>query len=118
MDIEFAQRFSDEWIESWNSHDIKKIISHYADELEFKSPLVVERYSDLDGIIYNREKLKEYFLIGLTNNPSLTFKLKTLLLGVNCLTLYYQNARGGDTAECFEFNKNNKVIKCVSCYSF
>ena len=118
MDIEFAKNFADEWIDSWNSHDIDKIISHYEEELEFKSPLIVERYSDPDGTIYTREKLKEYFLIGLTNNPSLTFTLKKILLGVSCLTLYYQNARGGETAELFEFNQNKKVIKSVSCYSF
>ena len=118
MDIEFAKSFADEWIDSWNSHDIDKIVSHYEEELEFKSPLIVERYSDPDGTIYTREKLKEYFLIGLTNNPSLTFTLKKILLGVSCLTLYYQNARGGETAELFEFNQNKKVIKSVSCYSF
>ena len=118
MEIEFAKKFADEWVDSWNSHDIERIISHYAEELEFKSPLVIERYSDLDGIIYDREKLKEYFLIGLTNNPSLTFKLKRVLLGANCLTLYYQNARGGETAELFEFNENNQVSMSVSCYSF
>lgn len=118
MDIDFAKKFSEEWIQAWNSHDIEKIISHYEEELEFKSPLIVERYSDPDGIIYKREKLKEYFLIGLTNNSSLTFKLKQVLLGVNCLTLYYQNARGGETSELFEFNESNKVIRSVSCYSF
>jgi len=117
MDIEFAKDFANDWIESWNSHDIEKIISHYEEELEFKSPLIVERYSDPDGIIYTREKLKEYFLIGLTNNPSLIFELKQVLLGVNFLTLYYKNARGGETSEIFEFNENNKVIKSVSCYS-
>ncbi len=118
MDIEFAKKFSEEWIAAWNCHDIEKIISHYAAELEFKSPLIVARYDDPDGTIYSREKLREYFLIGLTNNPALVFKLKQLLLGVNSLTLYYQNARGGETAECFEFNQNNKVIRSVSCYSF
>ena len=118
MDIEFARMFSEEWVESWNSHDIEKIISHYADKLEFKSPLIVERYSDPDGTIYNREKLREYFLIGLNKNPSLRFKLKRVFLGINGLTLYYENARGGETAEYFEFNGENKVIRSVSCYSF
>jgi hypothetical protein len=102
---------------SSSEQELEKIISHYAEQLEFKSPLVVERYSDPDGIIYDREKLKEYFLIGLTNNPALSFKLNRVLLGVNCLTLYYQNARGGETADLFEFDKNNKVIRSVSCYS-
>ena len=118
MDVEFANKFASEWIDAWNSHEIDEIISHYAELLEFKSPLVVERYSDPAGIIHDREKLKEYFLIGLTNNPSLTFNLNRVLLGVNCLTLYYKNARGGETAELFEFDENHKVIRSVSCYSY
>jgi hypothetical protein len=117
MDLEFATRFSEEWVNSWNSHDIDKIISHYSEKLEFKSPLIVDRYSDPDGTIYDREKLREYFLIGLTNNPALAFKLKQVFLGVNGLTLHYENARGGETVEYFEFNSENEVIRSVSCYS-
>ena len=63
MNIEFANKFSKEFIDSWNSHDIEKIISHYAEELEFKSPLIVKRYSDPDGTIFDRKKLKEYSLL-------------------------------------------------------
>lgn len=111
MNTVFAKKFSKDFINSWNSHDIEKIISHYAEELEFKSPLVVKRYSDPNGTIYDREKLQEYFLIGLTNNPKLTFKFKQLLLGVNGLTLYYENARGGETAEYFE---STQIIKSLS----
>ena len=117
MDIDFAHEFAKDWIDSWNSHDIDRIISHYAMALEFKSPLIVKRYSDPDGIIYNRNKLREYFLIGLNNNPNLQFKLIDILLGVNELTLYYHNARGGRTAETFEFDAEKKVIKSVSCYT-
>jgi len=114
---EFSEQFAQEWIDAWNSHDIDQIISHYAEALEFKSPLIVERYNDPAGTIYQREKLKEYFLIGLTKNPSLSFKLVEVLTGVDGLTLYYQNARGGLTAEYFEFNQQQEVVKCVSCYS-
>ena len=117
MNLEFAQEFTADWIESWNSHDIDRIISHYSEELEFKSPLIVERYSEPSGTIHNREKLREYFLIGLTKNPELAFRLRQILLGVNGLTIYYENARGGLTAEYFEFNNENKVCKSVSCYS-
>ncbi len=118
LDINFANKFSNEWIESWNSHDIDRIISHYADKLKFKSPLIVERYSDPTGTITSNEKLKEYFLIGLTKNPSLSFRLKQTLVGVDGITLYYDNARGGQSAEYFVFNSEGKVIESVSCYSY
>ena len=118
LTLEFANSFSNEWIEAWNSHDINRIILHYAEQLEFKSPLIVERYSDPTGTITKREKLQEYFLIGLNKSPALTFKLKQTLLGVDGLTLYYENARSGVTAEYFEFNNDEKIIKTVSCYSY
>jgi hypothetical protein len=117
MDIEFAKTFANHWIASWNAHDIDKIISHYAQQLEYTSPLIVERFSDPDGTIFSRDKLKEYFQIGLMKNPQLRFEFSQLLLGVKGLTLYYKNARGGRTAEYFEFNSDMKVVKVISCYS-
>jgi hypothetical protein len=117
MTLEEAKAFANDWIDSWNTHDIERIIAHYADSLVFKSPLIVERYNDPAGTIVSRDKLREYFLIGLTRNPSLTFKLEQILMGVDGITLYYQNARGGETAEYFEFDTSGKVSRCTSCYS-
>ena len=31
------------WIESWNSHDLERILAHYTDDLEISSPLITER---------------------------------------------------------------------------
>ena len=31
IDKKFAARFAHEWIDSWNSRDLKRILSHYAD---------------------------------------------------------------------------------------
>jgi hypothetical protein len=108
--------FADDWVSSWNAHDIDRIISHYSERLEFYSPLIVERYDDPKGLIQSREKLKEYFQMGLTKNPNLSFKLLNVLVGVNQVTLYYENARGGITAELFEFNEDGLVVRSSSCY--
>ncbi len=35
-----AQEFALEWIAAWNSHDLDRILSHYADDVEVTSPLV------------------------------------------------------------------------------
>ena len=116
MDSVRAKKFAAEWIEAWNSHDIESIISHYENDLEFKSPLIFERYPDSNGVISSREKLKEYFSIGLAKNPQLRFRLLNVLTGTDGLTIYYENARGGKTAELFEFNGNGKVKRSISCY--
>ena len=116
MELETAKEFANDWIEAWNSHDLERILDHYEEELEFKSPLILERYPNSTGTISSRGKLKEYFSIGLANNPTLHFKLLDILIGVNGITLYYENARGGRTAELFEFSENGKVVRSTSCY--
>ena len=35
-----AQDFAQEWIAAWNSHDLDRILSHYAEDVEVTSPLV------------------------------------------------------------------------------
>jgi ketosteroid isomerase-like protein len=32
-----AQAFADEWIAAWNSHDLDRVLSHYAPEVVFLS---------------------------------------------------------------------------------
>jgi ketosteroid isomerase-like protein len=38
MTAEFAAQFAEEWIAAWNSHDLDRILSHYADDFEMASP--------------------------------------------------------------------------------
>jgi len=40
MDHEAAERFAREWYAAWNAHDLDRILSHYADDVEMASPLV------------------------------------------------------------------------------
>lgn len=39
IDREWALEFARDWIESWNSHDMDRILSHYTDDFEMSSPL-------------------------------------------------------------------------------
>ncbi len=117
VDKTFPEKFAREWIDAWNSHDLDEIMSHYADEIEYVSPLVVERYDDVTGTITTKEKLREYVAIGLTANPKLKFELVQVLLGVRGFTLYYKNARGGHSTEYFELNGERKVVKVIATYS-
>ncbi len=117
MDIDSAKEFARDWIDAWNSHDIERVIGHYAEEIEFKSPIIFERCPDAGGVIRSREKLREYFLIGLTKNPALHFELLEVLPSVDAVIVHYKNARGGRTAELSEFGPTNEVISSTSCYS-
>jgi ketosteroid isomerase-like protein len=38
-----AQEFAAKWLDAWNGHDIEAILSHYADDIVFLSPLAHQR---------------------------------------------------------------------------
>ena len=112
-----ALQFAHEWVAAWNSHDLDRIISHYAEELEFISPLIVQRFNDPDGTIRSRDALRKYFAIGLDKNPNLHFTFLQILTSVKGFTLLYENARGGQTAEYFERDLGGRVVRAVCSYS-
>ena len=109
------QDFAKEWIEAWNSHDIDAILSHYEEELEFKSPFIPLLNFNEEGIIISKEQLKKYFKIGLETYPDLKFNLKKVLSGVDSLVIYYESVNNRIAAEVFFLNKQNKAIK-VFCH--
>ena len=117
MDFRGAMEFATEWVEAWNSHDLERIISHYAETLHYCSPLVLERIPGSDGVIRDRATLRSYVQTGLSKNPALQFTFREVLLGAHGIALCYDNARGGLTTEYFEFDANGKVVKVISCYS-
>ena len=52
MDAEFALRFAEEWAAAWNSHDLDRILTHYADDVVFSSPHIVRRLGKSSGEVY------------------------------------------------------------------
>ena len=51
IDKNFAERFAAEWIASWNAHDLDEILSHYDEDFEMSSPVIVQLQADPTGIL-------------------------------------------------------------------
>src|ERR1700727_1250445 len=43
------QEIINDWFEAWNSHDLDRIMQHYAEEVEFTAQTVVTRWGKADG---------------------------------------------------------------------
>ena len=115
MSEERCMAYAREWIAAWNSHDLDRIMSHYAEGLEFTSPLILQRCPDLNGTIQDLETLRAYFSVGLQKGSTLAFELLEVLRGVNGFCMYYANGRGGHTAEYVEIDENDKATKVIVC---
>jgi hypothetical protein len=114
---EEARQFANEWIQSWNSHDLDAILSHYAPEIVLTSPATARLLNNPSGTIEGIADLRAYFQRGLEAYPHLAFELLDVLCGLNSIVLYFKNQQGSKTAEYMELDANQKVVRVVANYS-
>ncbi len=117
MTPEEAGRFAADWIEAWNSHDLERILAHYDDGVEFRSPFIVQILGDPSGRIRGKEALRDYFARGLASFPDLRFDLLRVLSGAGSVTLLYRSARGLLAAEVMEMGDAGKVVRASAHYA-
>ena len=115
IDKAFAEQFAADWIDSWNRHDLVRILSHYTDDFEMSSPVIIKAVSEPSGTLQGKEAVGSYWAKGLQLLPNLHFELVATLVGVNSITLYYNGVRG-QSAEVFHFNQNGKVTRAYAHY--
>jgi SnoaL-like domain len=70
---------------TWNAHDLDRILSHYVEDLEMSSPLIIERKIDPSGVLRGKAAIREYWAIGLTAVPPIQFELIDVHVGVNSI---------------------------------
>jgi ketosteroid isomerase-like protein len=111
IERQFAEQFAHEWIEAWNGHDLDRILSHYTDDFELRSPRIVELMGEASGTLVGKQAIRPYWAKALTQSPPLKFELHTILCGVDGIVLYYKNSRGRLAAERFEFAESGLVVR-------
>jgi ketosteroid isomerase-like protein len=117
MDQVFAEHFASDWIESWNAHDLNRILSHYTDDFEMSSPVIIQVAGEPSGTLKGKAAVAAYWSKALQIIPDLKFELQSILIGVQSITLYYKGARGRLAAEVFHFGTDQKVFKVFAHYA-
>jgi len=117
VDQRFANRFAEEWIAAWNNRDMEAILSHYDENFEFASPLIIKVVGEASGRLKGKAAIRAYWTKALSQRPNLHFELLTLFAGVNSVVLHYQNQEGRCSAEAFEFGAGGKVIRSFANYA-
>ena len=104
MDSDFAQRFTNEWLDAWNSHDIDRILSHFHEDIVFSSPVAQRIVAESDGYVRGLDDVRSYWTEGLRRNRDLHFTLEGLYVGVDTLVINYRNQSGVRVNEVLKFN--------------
>ncbi len=103
MDAALASKFSAEWLDAWNAHDLEAILAHFADEVVFSSPLALQIVEGSDGVLRGKEALRAYWREGLRRNAELHFEIEDLYLGVDTIVIHYRNQSGALVNEVLTF---------------
>ena len=115
MEKEFVDRFSSEWVEAWNGHDLNRIMLHYADDFEMVSPVIQKIMNEPAGRLKGKNKIRAYWEKTLQMNPELHFDIINTCQGVNSIVIQYKGHRGV-SAEMFMFNDEGKVAIAYAHY--
>ncbi|MFZ3087416.1 MAG: nuclear transport factor 2 family protein [Methylotenera sp.] len=115
LDNTFVNHFAADWIDSWNKHDLERVLSHYSDDFEMTSPVIIKVAGEPSGTLKGKQAVGAYWAKALQLFPGLHFELVAALAGVNSITLYY-NGVSGPAAEVFHFNQDGKVAKAYAHY--
>jgi ketosteroid isomerase-like protein len=117
IDAAFAARFAADWIDAWNTHDLDRVMAHYAEDFEMSSPKIVQIAGEPSGTLRGKPAVRAYWARALQLIPDLQFELLVTLVGVDSVTLHYRGAGGRLAAEVFHFGADGKVARAFAHYA-
>lgn len=103
MEQSEAHEFVQHWLAAWNAHDVDAVLSHFADDVTFTSPIAARIVAGSEGIIRGKAALRSYWSEGIRLIPDLQFELVGTYLGIDTLVINYRNQNGGLVSEVLRF---------------
>lgn len=116
IDAAFAAKLAAEWIAAWNSHDLERIFSHYTDDFEMRSPLIVERGFSPAGVLRGKAAIRPYWSAGLAATPPIRFELLGAYAGVNQVVIQYRSVGRRLVTEVLELDDQRRVVRGSACH--
>jgi hypothetical protein len=112
-----GRKFAEAWINSWNTHNLEDILSHYSDDLEITTPMIKLALGVDNGSLKGKELVADYWQKALNKLPDLNFELYDVTVGVNSVALYYKSVMNKKAIEVMFFNEHGKVNKMFAHYT-
>jgi ketosteroid isomerase-like protein len=111
---DFAERFAEEWIAAWNAHDLPRVLSHYEDDFEMASPLIIEVAGEPSGVLRGKKNVGAYWEEALRRSPDLRFEKLGVFIGAGSFAIHFRNQKGRLSVEMFEVGDGGLVERAAA----
>jgi ketosteroid isomerase-like protein len=108
-DPAFCAALGKQWIDTWNSHDLERILALYSDDSEMTSDKIPLLGLDPTGTLRGKDRLRQYWSKGLQLIPNLHFTLIDVYVSPDSLVVFYSNERGAKICEYLRLNADGKI---------
>ena len=109
-----AKAFATEWEAGWNSHNLDRILSHYRDDIVFRSRKAIPLSGS--GELKGKAVLRAYWATALERQPDLTFRVQDVFEGHDMMVITYMNHRDVLAAETLYFDADGSVFQAAACH--
>jgi hypothetical protein len=104
-----AEKFAQEWIKSWNSHNLEDILSHYSENIEITTPMIKLAGGINNGTLKRKSAIADYWKKALIKIPDLKFELIDVMESINSIAIYYKAVMNKKAIEVMFLDNNGKV---------
>jgi SnoaL-like domain len=116
-----ADAFVAEWMEAWNSHDLGRILEHYADDVEYYSPFIAGMAEPggpgADGRLVGKAAVGGYFTAALERYPELHFAPPVhVAVGSGSISFVYTSIKGLTAVETLVFAPGARTVGRAHCH--
>jgi len=117
MTKKMANKLANEWIDSWNSHDLDRILNHYSDDFEFSTPFITLLMNEPTGTLKGKQNVRKYWAKTFERVPDLQFRVIEVAFCTDSITIYYHAIMGKRAMEVHFYNDEGKIEKGVAHYN-
>lgn len=107
--------FAKDWEDGWNSHDLDHILSHYSEDVVFRSRKAIAISGS--GEVRGKANLRTYWQAALDAQPDLHFTVSRVYVGHDILVIAYTNHNGINAAETLRFGADGFVCDASAAHS-
>ncbi|NBU82170.1 MAG: nuclear transport factor 2 family protein [Flavobacteriaceae bacterium] len=105
------------WFESFNAHNLEKLLSLYDDEAQHFSPKLKIRHPETNGLVTGKEALRTWWKDSFDRLPSLHYKVTSLTSNTDRVFMEYirmvENEENMSVAEVLEIKEGRIVFSRV-----